>query len=410
MIVAFLRDNLRWLAAGALLTLASSFGQTFFISIFAGEIRAAFDLSHGEWGGIYTLGTLASAAAMLFAGGLTDRFRVRHLSSIILVLFAVTCVAMAMVPTAWALIIVIFGLRFCGQGMLSHTSAVGLGRWFSRNRGRANAFISMGFLVGESLLPFSFVLLMSFIGWRMSWGVAAVLVLLFLPALQLLLRKERRPSDVVDQTPQVGMDNRHWNRRDALSHWLFWIAALAVTSPSVLNTALFFNQVHLTEIKGWSLASFVALFPIYSATSLASTFALGAIADRFGTARLFQICFLPGAATFLLMGLGDSLWHAALGFLLLGLMHGALSTIGGAFWPEYYGTRSLGAIRTIATSMMVFGSAIGPGITGYLIDWGIDYEDQLTFMGVYYLALAGLLLICFERARRYLPSQQTPPG
>ena len=71
----FARAHRRFLAFGFALTFFSSFGQTFFISIFAGEIRQAFDLSHGEWGGIYTLGTAASALVMIWAGGLTDRFR-----------------------------------------------------------------------------------------------------------------------------------------------------------------------------------------------------------------------------------------------------------------------------------------------------------------------------------------------
>ncbi len=37
----FYRDNARWLMAGLVLTLCSSFGQTFFISLFAGQITAA---------------------------------------------------------------------------------------------------------------------------------------------------------------------------------------------------------------------------------------------------------------------------------------------------------------------------------------------------------------------------------
>ena len=63
-ILAFLRDNARWLSAGMLLTFLSSFGQTFFISIFAGEIREVFQISHGQWGGIYAIGTTASAIVM----------------------------------------------------------------------------------------------------------------------------------------------------------------------------------------------------------------------------------------------------------------------------------------------------------------------------------------------------------
>jgi len=48
--IAFLRANAPFLAAGFLLSLLSTFGQTVFISIFAGEIRNLFGLSHGAWG------------------------------------------------------------------------------------------------------------------------------------------------------------------------------------------------------------------------------------------------------------------------------------------------------------------------------------------------------------------------
>ena len=64
--IQFLLENARWLGAGALLMSMSSFGQTFFISIFAGQIQSKFGLSHGEWGGIYALGT--TAAALLWFG------------------------------------------------------------------------------------------------------------------------------------------------------------------------------------------------------------------------------------------------------------------------------------------------------------------------------------------------------
>ncbi len=104
----FLLDNAPFLAVGALLTLLSSFGQTFFISIFAGEIRATFGLSHGQWGGLYMLGTSASAVVMIWAGSLTDHFRVRTLGPVILLGLACACVAMAVNPYAALLPVVIF--------------------------------------------------------------------------------------------------------------------------------------------------------------------------------------------------------------------------------------------------------------------------------------------------------------
>ena len=41
----FLSKNKKWLGAGALLTLSSSYGQTFFISLFAGQIMNDFSLT-----------------------------------------------------------------------------------------------------------------------------------------------------------------------------------------------------------------------------------------------------------------------------------------------------------------------------------------------------------------------------
>ena len=74
----FLTRNAPWLGAGAMLTLLSSFGQTFFISIFAGEIRADFGLSHAAWGGIYAregldekTRWLCTVAALAAQGGQT---------------------------------------------------------------------------------------------------------------------------------------------------------------------------------------------------------------------------------------------------------------------------------------------------------------------------------------------------
>ena len=156
----FLINNNRWLAAGALLTLMSSFGQTFFISIFAGEIRSAFSLSYGDWGAIYGFGTFASAIVMVWAGGLTDIMRVRQIGPIVLVILAVSCLFMAFNPISALLPVVVFCLRFSGQGMTTHIAVVSMSRWFASNRGRALSVSNLGYSLGVSTHPIIIVILM----------------------------------------------------------------------------------------------------------------------------------------------------------------------------------------------------------------------------------------------------------
>ena len=128
--ITFFRDNARWLCTGILLTFLSSFGQTFFIAQFASHIQSELSLSHGSWGGIYAVGTTASAIVMLWAGGLTDKFRVRTLAPIVFVALSVTCVAMALNASVFVLPFIIFVLRLMGQGMSSHVAMVAMSRWF----------------------------------------------------------------------------------------------------------------------------------------------------------------------------------------------------------------------------------------------------------------------------------------
>ena len=158
----FLKRNVTWLFAGILLTFMSSFGQTFFISIFGGHIRAEFGLSHAAWGGIYSLGTTVSAIIMIWAGALTDIFRTRFLGVLVLIGFACAAIAMAGLPSAFFLPVIIFALRFFGQGMCSHLAVVAMSRWFVANRGRALSLANLGFSFGEAFLPMLFVFLIVF--------------------------------------------------------------------------------------------------------------------------------------------------------------------------------------------------------------------------------------------------------
>lgn len=398
----FLRQNARWLLAGSLLTLLSSFGQTFFISIFSGVIRKEFSLSHGEWGGIYSLGTIAAAIVMIWAGSLTDRFRVRVLGAVFLSLLAAASLAMAAVPTVWLLPLVIFALRFSGQGMAGHIATVAMVRWFVATRGRALAIASLGFAVGEALLPIIFVALLLLLPWRILWVIAAVLILLSIPFLLRLLKTERTPKSISEETHALGMSDRHWLRHEVLGHRLFWFMVPTLIGPSTFITAFFFQQVHLAQTKDWSHAGLVALFPLLTAVGVVATLVSGWAVDRFGTARLTPVYQLPLVAAFLVLSATQSLFGAAVAMAIMALTIGANSTVPSAFWAEFYGTRHLGSIKAMAAAVMVFGSAIGPGLTGVLIDFGTNFEDQMVGIAIYFIFASGMAWLGVRQAKHLL--------
>jgi MFS family permease len=401
-LVDFLKHNARWLTAGILLTFLSSFGQTFFISIFSGEIREAFSLSHGAWGGIYTLGTAASAVVMLWAGGLTDRFRSRALGAVVLAMLASACLFMALNTWTAVLPLIIFALRFCGQGMVSHISVVSMSRWFVATRGRALSIAGLGFAIGEAVLPISFVSLMLIMDWRWLWVGAAIFSLAAIPVLRSLLQQERTPQSHAEEDHAVGMLGQHWARVEVLRHPLFWYMIPALLGPSAFNTAFFFQQVHFAEIKGWAHIDLVALFPIYTITAVCLMVLSGWLLDRFGSARLIPWYQLPMIGGFVAFGMGESLSSTFVGMLCVAATTGANATLPNAFWAEFYGTRNLGSIKAMAAAIMVLGSAIGPGITGVLIDAGIGLERQYLGVAAFFVLATVCMAIGVGRSARDL--------
>ena len=143
------------LSLGVFLIFISSFGQTFFISLFSGEIRNEFNLSHGMFGIFYSAATLMSAIIFFWLGKLTDQFNLTFLGLITLGVLSGFSFLISSAQTLFMLFLSLLGLRLFGQSMISHIAVTAMARWFSKKRGRAMSIALMGHPIGEALLPFS---------------------------------------------------------------------------------------------------------------------------------------------------------------------------------------------------------------------------------------------------------------
>jgi len=396
----FVAGNLRWLGGGLLLTVFSSFGQTFFIALFGSEIRDAFSLSHGDFGGIYMLGTLASAVTLVWLGRVVDHYSVSAVSLAVCCALAMACLMMSAVSSVWMLVLVIYGLRLFGQGMMSHIAMVAMGRWYSAERGRAVSITSMGHQIGVGVLPLIMVGLTGLIGWRASWVVAAAsLVFVALPSVYWLMKTERIPRGQLVSV--ASSDSIHqWTRREVLMDPLFWIMLTTVMAPSFIGTSVFFHQAHIADIKMWSRELFAASIALMSVTTIVFTLIAGILIDRF-TAKLFMAVFLlPLGIGCLVLGVW-SIPFAIMAFMFLhGVAGGVSNAVFGAIWPEVYGTKHLGEVRSLVMAAMVIASAFGPGVTGWLIDVGIGIEAQLIVMGGYCVLSALAMIPVVRRLSR----------
>jgi len=390
-VFTFLANNSRWLTGGFLLTFFSSFGQTFFISLSAGDIRAEYGLSHGDFGLLYMAATLGSAFTLLWVGKIVDRFSPAQVTIMIVPMLALGALGMAYSTHIVTLVIVIYLLRLFGQAMMTQNALTATARWFSANRGKALSFVTLGHNVGEAVLPFVFVLVVTSIGWRSSWLAAALLLLLFaLPTILVLISKDRE-HQASDPEPMITA-SRDWTRAEVIRDSLFWLMMLGILAPPFIGTTIFFHQIYLVELRGWSLPVFASAFSIMAFSTILFVLIAGVLIDRFSAVELLPSFLLPLAFACFILGEFNAQWSAFAFMALLGVSYGFSSTLFGAIWPELYGTKHLGSIRAVVVAMMVFGTAAGPGLTGWLIDHGVSYPKQITAMGIYCLCACALMI------------------
>jgi MFS family permease len=394
-IIQFLVANARQLSAGFLLALASSFGQTYFIAIFAESWRNEFALSHGQFGTIYMIATLASAACLIQLGRLADTVAARQLTAGIVIGLALICASVAFVSSWFLLLLAIFGLRLFGQGLMTHLSQTLMARWFNNTRGRALAIASFGHPAGEALAPLAAVLLIAAIGWRETWALcAALLVLVFMPVFWWLLARERTPREMENSgnTGTPGLDGRHWTRGEVIRQPLFWALMPGIVSPAFIMTAMFFLPAHIAESKGWAFGTMPSWYWVFALSAVAAAFLSGATIDRFSARACLPLYQLPMAAGLIVLWAAEAPEMAPVALGLMGLTAGSSSTINSALWAEYYGTHHLGTIKALSHAMMVFSSAIGPGFAGAVIDLGAPLPQQTLWYAAYAAAVSLVFL------------------
>ncbi len=384
-----LRASAPWLSAGLLLTFCSGFGQTYFVAVFAGEWQSAFHLSNGAFGLLYTVATLASAAALARVGKLADRVPIRWLGAGVFAGLAAAALLTALAPSVFWLGISLFALRLFGQGMCTHTAMTAMGRWFNRQRGRAVAIAAIGMPASQALMPPLAAAGLAAIGWRATWTWSALLLAAIgIPLLLVLLRHERHPT----RGPATNVDDdagqRHWTRGEVLRSGLFYALLPAVLAPPFVITAIFFNQVTLVELRGWQLAWFTGWFPLLAAVYVVASLLAGEVLDRIGAGRLLPWFLLPLGIASALLGAIPAALVVPVAVAAIGLTQGFASAMLGALWPEIFGTRHLGSIRSLVASAVVLASAIAPGLSGVLLDAGVGLDTQLLAMAAYCVAVS----------------------
>jgi len=380
---------------GFIFTFFSSFGQSYFLGIFNSSIREALSITHGQFGSIYAAATLCSSLLLIWVGKKIDDVNIFKFAFFVIILLSFACFFFSRITSVFLLFIAIFLMRFSGQGMMSHTASTTISRYFTKTRGRALSISWFGLSSAEFIMPVLMVYLLTIIDWQNLWIIFSITVLIVLPIASFLLIKNlnldsREAND--ENIKQVEI--KQWKRREVIKDYRFYIISLNMLAMPWIFSGFAVFQSFVQTSKGWGPYIIAQSFMSYSVFSVLTLFLSGFLIDKFSSRKLLIYMNIPLLLAAIILFFFDTPIIAFIFLGLVGSSNGFANILGSSTWAELYGVKYLGSIKALSTALMVFATAFGVALFGYLIDIGFTVGDIAVVSGIYiFISLILLFLV-----------------
>jgi len=354
------------LTLASLVGILSGPGQSAAVSVFREHLSSGLDLSDSAIATAYLVGTLTSSAFQPRIGTWVDNIGVKKATIIIGVLFAIAVAHMSLIHGVIWLAIGFLGIRILGQGALSLTSTVAVAHWFDLRRGFAMGLKTTVTFSGMSAVPLILAITIETWGWRQTWLIAAVTILITVIPIAFFGYVDR-PADL-GQVPdggkyddQIVSDKRAKSvtRDVAIRTRTFWTLASVTICSSLFGTGLIFHQSNILGEIGYSNSEAAAMFLPTAVGSILGGLGFGWLADRSIRPWLPGTSAFLIAATTFLGGSVTSFGGVICYVLLFGLAMGGVASLNTALLPALFGVGHIGSITGSLSFLSVLASSIG---------------------------------------------------
>ena len=385
--------NFKVILFGFIFTFFSSFGQSFFLGLFNSSIRDALSITHGQFGSIYASATLLSSFILVWIGKKIDDFNILKFASYVIVLLAISCFVFSKISSVVFLFFSIFLMRLSGQGLMSHTATTTIARFFEKSRGKALSTTWLGLSLAEFILPLLIIFLLTFLDWRNIWISISFFVIVVLPIITFSLVKNikldsRESSNFKgDKIKNI----KQWKRSEVLKDYRFYIICLSMLAMPSIATGTFVYQSFIVTSKNWGPYVIAQSFMVYSVLSVVTLFFSGFLIDKFTSRKLLIYMNIPLLFSTFVLYYFDSSISSFVFLGLIGISNGLANVLGSSTWAEIYGVKYIGSIKALTTAFMVFSTAFGTALFGFLIDSNFSIE-QIALVSSSYILIAIILL------------------
>jgi predicted MFS family arabinose efflux permease len=391
------------------LVLACFVGFSFFsimthsLGVFMEPLSSEFGWSRTLISSGVTIASVMTALLSPFFGILIDRYGSRAVAmpGLVACAVAISCFALANgSPLQWMLLWLFYAVISISVKTTVWTAAV-VGS-FTTAQGLALGFMLSGTAAAQIILPPLATWLLQEFGWRMAyvwlglgWGGLTFLLCYFF--LHDLHRKRPVTAAAGEGQSRARPGLPGLSIAEARRDLALWRIAISTLIMMLLTIGLLIHQIPILMEAGLSAIDAAWLASLAGVAGIVGKLVSGVLLDRFRANWVGGLTLASTAFAFAL--LIDGVHTPALvvvAMVINGYSAGSKLQIASYLTARYSGTRHFGVIYGVMTSLVAFGSGVGPMAAGFVYDLTGSYTVFL-IVGTAGSLFCGLLILTLPR-------------
>src|SRR5262245_59087055 len=403
-------------AAFSCMTFAST-GIRHAVGPFLKPIVADLGLDRASFSLVIALSLFLYGVFGLLVGMALDRFGVRATASVGTVLLVLSLALTALVRNVWEFaavygVLLALGLAVTGPVMASGVVA----RWFSARRGSALSLLGSASMTGMSLLVPLVTWLILTAGWRTTYMLIAVGVLVVMLPLSLWVIRESPESmglavDGVTHEPKAATagSRERVAATTAMQTLAFWQLAGSFFTCGFSMSLLSAHGIPMLTDHGYTPMFASWAFGVLGGSSIGCTVMLGALSDRFGRrpvlAGIYAGRVLIFAGFFLIR---DNPLAILIVAVVGGITMAGTGAMTSALTADIWGRFSVSPVLGVIFLVHQTGSAIGSWLAGAIFEATGGYGAAFAVACVLLMAAAVVALKIDRGSRRVWRAAAAP--
>ena len=390
-------------AAGSSMVVRNS-AASLTLAVFIFPMSEDLGWSRSLIAGAASLGGLVATVASPVVGWALDRYGAR-----VILTGSVLILGLSTVSLAWATVPIAFYLAY-GLGRVIFSSPLNIGpsvvvsRWFVRRRGQATGFLFLSHSLGMITFPLIAGVVIKYRGWEDAWIVLGVLVwILALGPVSMLVRQTPeevgllpdgdlpKPQARGAETPVV-TEEQNWTLREAARTPTLWLLAMATGSLFLLQSGTNIHQGAYFLDQGLGVGVSAATLSLNAVFTGVGSIFWGWLVDRVPVRFTYAGVALMMAVALILFTMADTTVEALIVASIFGAAVGGILVVPVVAYANYFGRRSLSAIRGVTEPFVSLGQAIGALFSGIVYDVTGSYKDAFLVLSILGFATIAMLL------------------